>query len=396
MTDTEFPHRRGLNGLGTATAFRLDERLFRKLSQRRPTRPSWTVIGVLLAVISVLVSLAVVAVFGIGVWLLTVHPTFQHVVAGVLAICVALIFRPRFGRLPPKRDRIGYAEAPALFDLVREVAKALGGPAPDCIVLDLGRSASVQVAGLHRELVLRIGAELWVALSPSERIAMLAHEMGHRVNGDPTRSLLAEPVLNAFGRLSDWTGANRTLRMIFHPDRYHPPRTALIGEVALWAVSRVFLFPYLVLVAISAPGRKRAEYLADGMAAQIAGTDAAVTLMDKILLFPEIDHLIDAAASYRRPAEWRGVIDRFVAGRREQLIELRTLDTHHPSLWESHPPAGRRAEMLLAWPDYAPAMTIGVAQEAALDSELRSWIVALHREILGTRDFHDRSSRRAV
>ena len=143
----------------------------------------------------------------------------------------------------------------------------------------------------------------------------------------------------------------------------------------------------------SAAATVPAEYLADGMCAEVAGTDAAVSLFDKLMLHEPINQLVYQSAAHRRPEQWRASVDAYVAGRAGDLERLRAQDTHRTSLWHTHPPSGRRAQLLLAWPRHQPTVTLTPDDAAALDRDLSGWFAAVHRHVLGTREFHDRSRR---
>jgi Zn-dependent protease with chaperone function len=386
---------RSLERRGHAAAYRLDRAMFARLSAKRPTSVSWSASGIALAVVSVAVLLADLAAFVVGIALLIEHPSFWLVNLGVLLVLLGLLFRPRFGRLPRERSRLARSEAPSLFTLIEQVAVALDAPSPDYVVLDLGVNASVGRRGVRRRTVLRLGGGLWTTLSPGERVAVLAHELGHTVNGDPNRSLLVAPVLTSFGRLAEWTGAERTLGSILHPDRKREPGLGLLGELALYVVSRVFLVLHIGVTAIGMRDHQRAEYLADGWCAEVAGTDAAVSLMDRLLLGAYIARLTYHNAAHHRPAQWLASIDAYRATRTADLELLRQHDARSTSLWEAHPPPGRRARMLLAWPHYPPRVVLGAETSTRIDAELAPWIDAVHRDILDTRDFHERAARPA-
>jgi hypothetical protein len=50
--------------------------------------------------------------------------------------------------------------------------------------------------------------------------------------------------------------------------------------------------------------------------------------------------------------------------------------------------------MLLAWPRCAPRVRLRDAESARIDDELSGWIAAVHRDILGTREFVERRPQR--
>lgn len=375
-----------------ALAYRYDTALYRDFLVERPTRPPWTAATRALLAASVVIVLADLATVVIGFVLLAMWASLLSVVIGVLLVVIGVIARPRFGRKPPRRRRLRRELAPGLFDLVDRVAAACGAQPPDYIVLDLGNNASVERVGLPGRSVLRIGGQLWLALTPQERVAVLAHEFGHLVNGDPTRLRLVAPVLTTFGRFAVITGVNRTLGDIANPYRRLPGRYQLAAELGLWLISRAFLFPHLALTALGARGHQRAEYLADSIAADVAGTSAMVAALDAFVIGGDVARLISNTAVRTPPEQWADTVRSYVASQTDRLPPRRQLTARSADLWSSHPPSGRRAQVLDAQPKRQPRLVLADKDAAAIDAQLPNWIAAVQDRVLGTREF--RRSRR--
>jgi hypothetical protein len=172
-------------------------------------------------------------------------------------------------------------------------------------------------------------------------------------------------------------------------------RVVVLGRLICWPFGRAALALEVALRTTGRRAQQRAEYLADSLAADVAGTDAVLSRLDRILLADEIYRLVDSAASHRVPAQWPESVESLVAGRREQLDLLCRHDVRLSTVRDVHPPAGFRAAMLRAWPHSAARVSLSAQDNARLDAELGSWIRAVHREMLGTRDFHDRTPRPA-
>jgi heat shock protein HtpX len=379
---------RWLERNGHYIAFRLDASLFARLSHDRPARRYFSVTRVILVALSVAIFAAVAASWVGGVYLIVSHPSFVAVVLGAALILLGLIFRPRVGRPPKSSRRLAPERAPLLFGLIDEVAAAVGTKRPDYVVLTLDDNASVWRCGLRGRTVLRLGGQLWLTLGPQLRVALLAHELGHNVNGDPNRGLIVQPVMTSFGRLARQTGAERTLGGdIFAPGRRRLGPFAVFGELIMWAISRVFLILHLTFTALAMRDHHRAEYLADVIGADVAGTDAAVALMDRLLFDAMVQRLVYHNAVHRPPARWRISVDSYLTARASSLQLRRQHSARTTSLWDSHPTAGRRALMLLSWPHRPARVVLSEARSADIDAELDAWIAAVHRDVLGTRDF---------
>src|SRR5436189_272087 len=79
-------------------------------------------------------------------------------------------------------------ENQALFKLVDSIAQALHARPIDYITIHTDFNAGFQKVGWRQKTVLSLGYPLWIALTDKERVALIAHELAHDVNGDSTRS----------------------------------------------------------------------------------------------------------------------------------------------------------------------------------------------------------------
>jgi len=164
----------------------------------------------------------------------------------------------------------------------------------------------------------------------------------------------------------------------------------LIAGLLLWAVSRVLLLVHVGLSALALRDHQRAEYLADAVAADIAGTEATAEMLDRLVLAPSIVTLIGYNADSTPPARWGAMASSFAASRRSEMTALRQLTERDTSLWDSHPPSGLRVRLLEAWPRQRPQVTLSDEESSRIDRELAGWYAATHRRVLGTRDYRER------
>lgn len=377
---------------GHRLAGRLDRALFAELSHDQPRRPGWTVGYLTLVIVSALLLGAILATFGLGCWLIVFHGGPGWVALGVLLVALAIFLRPRLYRAPRRKDRLPPEQAPTLVALVERLSARIGIAPPDYLVLDDSFNASVRQSGFRRRTTLQLGMSLWLSVPPQDRVALLAHELAHTVNGDPNRSLLVQPAMATFARLADWTGARRTLAFVLDPDR--PPRdlARLLAELAMWAISRVFLLVHLTLAALALRNHQRAEYLADHLAAQIAGTAATVDLLDRMTLANATLKTLYYAAERHPPAQWRELVDHQVQARAARRHLRRQLSRRRTSLWDSHPPDGLRAAILEQRTHFEPGLLITDSAAEQIDREFAGHYRRLHRKLLGTRDFRPDSS----
>lgn len=374
------------------TAFRLDGELFAKFSAVRPAGPETSAVARILLTVSMmlLIGVSALAVFGV----VLIGHGGSAVVGGALLILIAVMLRPRLGRLPKRGRRLRRADYPALYSLVDRVAQAAGTCAPDVIAVDFRYNASTWRAGLRQRRVLSLGMPLWLVLEPQQRVALVAHEVGHQVNGDPVRGLLVQPAMRTFGVLAEYTNVSRRS---FDRVMYGRGGSGQGVQLLLMAVMKVFssvcLLIHTGLTALGLRDHQRAEYLADGIAVDVAGTAAVVGLADRLILLPQIANIVGHNAETKFVSQWLGMAEHLHESRAQQLPILRQLTARHTSLWSQHPPTGLRARMAEAWPASEGRVAVTPEESAAVDRELLDWYRAAHAQILGTRSFRGSNNR---
>ncbi|MEU8181729.1 M48 family metalloprotease [Micromonospora sp. NPDC049047] len=350
-------------------AFRATGRQFTQLVGRPlGTNGSGTARALTVAA-SLLLVAAVLALAVVGGWLVVAFP-FPHlaIVPGVAMVGLAIALRPRFGRLDPELEVLTRDRAPELFGLIDEVATAIGAPVPDVVGVSDAINAYAGQVGLRRRKVLSLGLPMWGSLPAGARVALLGHELGHFVNGDPRRGLLTQPAFDMLASAAD----------LFRPVQTVVGRGLLemigdaLGRAFQWVVSRVLFVAHLLLVAVALRDSQRAEYLADELAARAAGTTAATDLLDTLLAAESM------ALAVRRetqaghgPDRWRAALAESRAANPDRLPLLRQLSVRdEASLFAFHPPTGLRHRMLAARTWQEPAVVLTPGRMERIDAEL--------------------------
>lgn len=143
-----------------------------------------------------------VGLLGAAVWAIVVlWPNIGGVILAVPLVGIAYFLRPRLGGAGSGAIQISRSSAPELYAHVDDISERMEAPKVDRIVLDGEFNAGICRDGLSREIVMTIGVPLWIVLPPRARTALIAHEVGHVVNGDPRRGLV---VWGAAGMLENW------------------------------------------------------------------------------------------------------------------------------------------------------------------------------------------------
>lgn len=156
-----------------------------------------------------------------------------------------------------------------------------------------------------------LGMPLWEVLTPAERIALLGHELAHYANGDTRNGLVVGTALRS---LAIWDHA---LRPLPHPSAIE------MAVNAFYVVPRLLVRGMLtLLVRLTSRAATRAEYLADRLAARTASTQAAVGLMDRLLITGPLGVLLRSQAN--RAALGGSRSTREATARADDLWELLT------------------------------------------------------------------------
>lgn len=384
--DVEKPRR--LARWNHRTAFRLNRELFATLAAEAPRSRGWSTARLVLTTASVLLFATTVGLVVLGVWLLVGFPltNIATVLLGLLAFGVAWLLRPRVKRFTDDHLALSRAEAPALFTLVERVAKEVGAPMPSLIVVDDEFNASAMAVGLRGRTMLRLGLPLWGVLEPQARVALLGHELGHFVNGDPTHSLLTQQAFRTLGQVST----------ILSPDALLVRRPAerlaqLVVWPLFWLASRAAAVGQLLLLWVGMREHQRAEYAADAAATRVAGSAGTVQFLDdlaigdSLVLAVRTTELNARAHRLSSPgvAEWQQAARRLRATLADRLPALRQRTIRDDAnLAGSHPPAGLRARMVESWPAIPAGLELSAAESDRIDAELAKRYARAGRDLV--------------
>ena len=127
---------------------------------------------------------------------------------------------------------------------------------------NIGYAAS----GLTQRRVLVVGLPFWSVLDGGERVAVLAHEFGHAVSGDPSTSVVIGGALQTLRR---WEAMLRPDRSRYH-QAWARGFLAVVDPV-LWVIALVPRAADAALTRLVLRDQQRCEYLSDVFAVEVAG-----------------------------------------------------------------------------------------------------------------------------
>lgn len=232
-----------------------------------------------------------------GIWLLyAFYPYPLGMVVAVLMIALAINLMPRRAKLP--KGVLGRQDMPQSFALLDQICARMGAQPIDGLVIDLQANASVMQCRGKR--ILTIGCLLWDGLSPDQRMALLAHEVAHLVNNDPARSGL---IWRGLSILDNWHAVLSVQITGQH---------SLVVGAIITPLGMLCELLLDLLLRLSHLTSQRKEYMADALAAELAGQGAMISLLEAFSLSDLMD---------------RELLQTHVTGQTDGLTLLRSLAT---------------------------------------------------------------------
>ncbi|MGC5014993.1 M48 family metalloprotease [Streptosporangium sp. DT93] len=301
-------------------------------------------------ILASVVHLLAPALLVTGMYLVT-RLTVGGVLFGLVVLDLAWLLRPRPAPFPASAVPLAREDAPHLYALVDRIGEELGSPRADLIAVSGAVNASFRTYGWRRDRLVELGYPLWLILTPQERVALLAHEMAHSKNGDARHGLVVGSALHSLHELRIVTGFG------WHPG----DGVSMLVTGCLLAILgipvRVLIFLLELLLNRSS---QHAEYRADEMQAQIAGTAAAASLLDVLATRTHSvgDFLASSAVAVRTGNLWtalRSHVDAVAETELERHREFARLE--RIGVDTTHPPTYLRIQRVLALPYLAPEVS---------------------------------------
>ena len=370
---------------------RFSQGLFSGLAGAQKVRPRLTGTRMLAFLCAALVHAVTFGLAIAGVVLLVKGwPNVFAFVGGLFCLGVAAVVRPRMPKMP--RAIVPRERYPTLYKLADDVARALGAPPVYGIVIDDQFNAAFGQAGWRRRPILRLGLPLLAVLGPEERVALVAHELAHGVNGDPRRGFFTGTAVTS---LIEWYSLLRPERIWDFRNRHSSAGLlvglgGLLGNALSLALSSVAWVGAYALSHLLWYDSQRAEYLADHLAAGVGGTRAMLSALDKLHLSRTFSHAVRTTSLGQGSGDIFHELAQLVAElpereleriRRVELLEMSRLDV-------THPPTAYRVEFLKAHYLAAPKVALSRLDMERIDAELAPLKPGLQARLI---DRHRRS-----
>ena len=287
------------------------------------------------------------------------------IVLGLVLLVVAWVIRPRVTGVP--RGTVGRADAPALFGLLDRIAASVGTRPPDRVYVEADFNLWFARLGWRRTRTVGIGLAVFEVLDAQERVAGLAHELAHDVNGDSTRGLI---IGSAIQTLVEWHD-------LVMPESLDSGDRGLYGlfaipvNVVLVGVALLLRLVVMGFVLLLCRDGQRAEYLADSLGARTAGTEPMASALTTLGLGDNFASRLGGAVLDRRFLDtWQVAVRELSDRERERIRRVSELEAS--MLTASHPPTAARLRVIRGRPFEAGSVVLGPEESAAIDRELRA------------------------
>jgi heat shock protein HtpX len=244
-------------------------------------------------------------------------------------------------------------------------------------------NASFGQYGLRRRRIVALGLPLFVMLEPRERLALLAHELGHGANGDPNRGLYVGTAINS---LLTW-------RYLLYPERIIPPGGGLMVLAGIPAnlirlgTSQV---PWAGAYLLTHLLWRGSQYLADHLAATVTGTEAMQSMLEKLYFAPVYRHTVHHVSLNRQDERLFDELKRQATEIPEQDLQAIKASVRDETtrLDTTHPPTAYRDAFLRSRAVEQPAVVLSAVESDRIDAKLAALHAPMRRRIL---DAHRRS-----
>ncbi|MDY7077222.1 MAG: M48 family metallopeptidase [Chloroflexota bacterium] len=234
-----------------------------------------------------------------------------------------------------------------MYEFVDSVATILESPRIEGIVIDEQFNASFGQVGWKRKRILTLGLPLWVILNKEEKVALIAHELAHGVNGDPNRGVI---VGSAVYTLARWYSFLRPAYILDVA-----PGAGIFGllmipfNILAFCLSTLPWITGYVLIHLLWHDSQRAEYLSDSLAAKVSGSRGVISLLEKLYFGPVFIETIERLArnQSRNVKLFEELSRRAAETSWEELTRMKNEDRVEGGRLDiTHPPTAYRIELL--------------------------------------------------
>lgn len=360
---------------------KLSDSLYKEIAGREIPRPTLTRSKVSAYLVAGVVHGFTLALLLLGLFLLIwCWPAIPVMLLGLGLVLLAWYCRPHF----PKDKRTGRIERekyPTIYEMADKVCDALNTSRVESIYINDAFNVGVTQVGWRRKKILIIGLPLYSILTDEERLAVLGHEIGHCINGDPNRTLFIGSAINS---LITWY----PLVLPARSRVYNPGILVLLTRPILNFILRGVAWCVKMLVGLLSNlnwrETQRAEYLADSMAAKVAGSEAVQSMLGKLHYGDSFELVVQQVALNKNKPDLFEEYHRYLRQVPEREIErIRRVEMLEQSRLDcTHPPTAYRMDAIKHRVRLGPLFLWSPVQSEALERELKRFYKPVQERVI--------------
>jgi heat shock protein HtpX len=351
------------------------QRLFEKMVQEQTLKTKLTGTKIAAFFLAGCVHLITFSFAAIGILFIAITlPSLIGLFVAVPLFLITWVLLPNLSKL--SGDTIPREQYTTLYQIIDRINQALNGPNVDGVYPEIYLNAAYGQYGWKRRRILFLGLPLFAILNEREKVALLSHELAHGVNGDPSRGFF---IGTAMYTLNQWytvlyaLSRNQVGIWFFS---WVINLISLLLEGIVWVLG--YILNYLLW-----QDSQRAEYLADYLAATISGTEAQLTLLDKLHLKDGFKISLTRAYLNRDGdnffAEFQQRINRIPSREVERIRRAEKLANSR--IDTTHPPTAHRVDFLKAHYVSEAKVTMTPKEQERLEQEMWPLYEAFQKNI---------------
>jgi Zn-dependent protease with chaperone function len=366
---------------------RLADGLYSELERGTIHRPGWDAARIGAYLLSGLVLLLPLASLLVGIALLLFYrPLWLSILLAVPPLALALLLRPRAHRPGPDAHLVRRDQAPTLFALLDQLTKTVGTRPITAVVVDATTDVAFVRVGWRFRPVISLGLALWTGLGPQERVAVLAHELGHGKNGDARHGWVvdtAESVLDELRTTFSAQPLDQDRQLLANLRWVDPTPAPLVTRIVNAVVGGAVRSYSWLLGRLDLRSSQRAEYLADRTAAEIAGSEATAWALERTLLADTSLRALEQAVRFDQGIDPLEAVRRAVTEIPAREIErrVRVSRLRDTRIDSTHPPTYLRTKLIRTRPAQHALVVLDTDRHNAIDRELAPTAEAVLKEL---------------
>lgn len=349
---------------------RQSKKLYELITKSETPKPTFNIYTGLAFFFALLVHCGTLAFIILGIVLLSgrIPLLFSlHLLLGLLCLGVVWVIRPKFPKLPS--STVPRSQTPTIYAVVDKIADVMNAPKVDHVVFNDQYNASWTTCTWRQKRVLTIGLPLWSLLNHQERVAVIAHEIAHSINGDPGRGLFIGSAVNS---LITWEWLLTPAQGNLSSGGFVTFISNIFAKIVMTILSIVpSIFAY-ILAHLLWQDSQRAEYLADYLAATTGGSAATISALEKLQIAFHYPIAMKKMQTESEQIDTFEPLHQFMtaipAYERERLN--RADNYLGERLNATHPPTPYRVAFLTQHSDLFPKITISPIEADQITKEL--------------------------